>query len=333
MPPRARAISSIHPPALWLRNPRHRHHPKALTQSRLQIWSMRILSSVKSRKIVPLGSAFPGPLLFPLDRLRRALSSSTRTLDIWSTFDDLPPGNERLRRQIGKRYLTQGLSVSADEIVLTNGALEALNLCLQAVARPGDAVVVECPSFYAALQSLERLQIKAIEVPTHPREGVDLSRLAHVLETQRPKACWLMTNFQNPLGCSLSREKKRALVDLLSHHEVPLIEDDVYGELHHTNEPPSSAKTFDQRGLVMHCSSFSKTLSPGYRVGWVAAGRFANSVRRLKLMTSLSGSIRHKPRWLSISSKVVMTGICVTAGGIEAAERGAGRLGDPAFSA
>ena len=225
-----------------------------------------ILSSVKSRKIVPLGSAFPSPLLFPLDSPRKAQSSSTRSLGIWSRFDDLPPGNERLLRQVGKRYLNQGLSVSADEIVLTNGALEALNFCLQAVARPGDAVVVESPTFYAALQSLERLQLKAIEVPTHPREGVDLSRLAHVLKTQRPKACWLMTNFQNPLGCSLSREKKHALVDLLSDHEVPLIEDDVYGELHHSNEPPSSAKTFDQRGLVMHCSSFSKTLSPGYRV-------------------------------------------------------------------
>ncbi len=261
-------------------------HPVEITELVYEI-----LSSVKSRKIVPLGSAFPGPVLFPLDSLRKSLSSSTRSLGIWSAFDDLPPGNERLRRQIGKRYLTQGLSVAADEIVLTNGGLEALNLCLQAVARPGDAVVVESPSFYAALQSLERLQLKAIEVPTHPREGVDLSRLAHVLETQRPKACWLMTNFQNPLGCSLSREKKHALVDLLSHNEVPLIEDDVYGELHYSNEPPSSAKTFDQRGLVMHCSSFSKTLSPGYRVGWVAAGRFANSVRRLKLMTSLSGSI------------------------------------------
>ena len=250
-----------------------------------------VLSSVKSHKIVPLGSAFPSPLLFPLDNLRKALTSGTRSLDIWSTYDDLPPGNERLRQQINKRYLTQGQSVATDEIVLTNGALEALNLCLQAVTRPGDAVVVEAPSFYAALLSLERLQLKAIEVPTHPREGVDLAVLAHVLATQKPKACWLMTNFQNPLGCSLSREKKEALVDLLLHHEVPLIEDDVYGELHHGDEPPSSAKNFDRHGLVMHCSSFSKTLSPGYRVGWVAAGRFANHVRRLKLMTSLTGSV------------------------------------------
>ena len=251
----------------------------------------QILSSVRSRHIVPLGSAFPSPLLFPLDDLRRSLSSSIRKLDAWSTLDDLPPGNERLRRQIGKRYVMQGLEVSANEIVLTNGGLDALNLCLDAVTRPGDAVVVESPCFYAALQTIERLGLRAIEVPTHPREGVDLLALAQVLETQQPKACWLMTNFQNPLGCSLPREKKKELVDLLLRHEMPLIEDDVYGELHHGTEPSSSAKTFDRQGLVMHCSSFSKTLAPGYRVGWVAAGRFAHTVRRLKLMTSLSGSI------------------------------------------
>jgi DNA-binding transcriptional MocR family regulator len=230
-------------------------------------------------------------LLFPLDVLRRALSSSTRKLDAWSTLDDLPPGNERLRRQIAKRYLMQGLEVGLDEIVLTQGAMEALNLCLEAVTQPGDAVVVESPCFYGALQALERLELKAIEVPTQPREGVELSTLSHILETQRPKACWLMTNFQNPLGCTLPREKKRALVELLSHHEVPLIEDDVYGEMYHNSDGPSSAKTFDRRGLVMHCSSFSKTLAPGYRVGWVAAGRFAQDVRRLKLMTSISGSV------------------------------------------
>jgi len=159
------------------------------------------------------------------------------------------------------------------------------------VARPGDAVVVESPCFYVALQVLERLGIKAIEVPTDPRDGVDLSALARVLEVHRPKACWLMTNFQNPLGCSLPLDKKRALVDLLASHDMPLIEDDVYGELHHDGEPPSSAKSFDRRGLVMHCGSFSKSLAPGYRVGWVAAGRFAEHLRRLKLTTILSGSI------------------------------------------
>jgi DNA-binding transcriptional MocR family regulator len=261
-------------------------HPVAITDLVLEI-----LSSVRFRNIIPFGSAFPSPLLFPLDDLRRSLGASTRRLDAWSMQNDLPPGNERLRRLIGRRYLTQGLAVSLDEIVLTNGGLDALNMCLQAVTRPGDAVIVESPCFYAALQAIERLGLKAIELATHPGEGLDLSRLAFVLENAQPKACWLMTNFQNPLGCSLPVAKKRELVELLSRHDVPLIEDDVYRELGHSEAVPSSAKNFDQRGLVMHCSSFSKSLAPGYRVGWVAAGRFADQVRRQKLMTSLSGAI------------------------------------------
>ena len=177
-----------------------------------------ILSSVKSRNIVPLGSAFPSPLLFPLDDLRRGAviqHAQARYLE----HARRSAAGQRAAAAADRQALCDAgaVEVAADEIVLTNGALEALNLCLHAVTRPGDAVVVESPCFYAALQSLERLQLKAIEVPTHPREGVDLSSLAHVLETQRPKACWLMTNFQNPLGCSLPREKKNAHSSICCH--------------------------------------------------------------------------------------------------------------------
>lgn len=249
------------------------------------------LGSTRSRDIVPFGSAFPSPTLFPLARLRRALVSSTRRLDPWSMVDDLPPGNLRLKREIAKRYLRHGMKVPADEIVLTHGAMEALNLCLNAVARPGDAVVVESPTFYMALQALQRLGLRAIEVPTHVREGIDLGRLAQVIELYHPQACWLMTNFQNPLGSLMPEAKKRDLVDLLARHDVPLIEDDVYAELYEGKVAPPPAKAFDRRGLVLHCSSFSKCLSPGYRVGWAAPGRLTREVERLKLMTSLSGSV------------------------------------------
>lgn len=250
-----------------------------------------ILGSARARDIVPFGSAFPNLYLFPLDRLRRALVSSTRRLDPWNMIEDLPPGNLRLKREIAKRYLRHGLAIPTDEIVLTHGALEALNLCLNAVTRPGDAVVVESPTFYIALQALQRLGLRAIEVPTHCREGIDLGRLAQVIELYRPKACWLMTNFQNPLGSLMPEAKKRDLVDLLSRHDLPLIEDDVYAELYEGNAAPPPAKAYDRRGLVLHCSSFSKCLAPGYRVGWAAPGRWAHEVQRLKLMTSLSGSI------------------------------------------
>ena len=249
------------------------------------------LGTARARTIVPFGAAFLSPTLFPLDRLRRALVSSMRQLDPWRMAEDLPPGNLHLKREIAKRYLRQGLAVATDEIVLTHGAIEALNLCLNAVARPGDAVVVESPTFYVALQALQRLGLRAIEVPTHVREGIDLGRLAQVIELYHPKACWLMTTFQNPLGSLMPETKKRDLVALLALHDVPLIEDDVYSELYEGNVAPLPAKAFDRRGLVLHCSSFSKCLAPGYRVGWAAPGRFTREVERLKLSTSLSGSI------------------------------------------
>lgn len=249
-----------------------------------------VLQSTMAHDVVPLGSAFPSPLLFPLARLGKVMAACVQKLDPWSTVDDLTPGNAELRRQIALRYLTNGLHVHTDEIVITNGALEALNLCLETVTCPGDAVLVESPTFYAALQALERLGLNAIEVPTHPREGIRLAALEHALTRHKPAACWLMTNFQNPLGSLMSDSKKKALVELLARHQVPLIEDDVYGELYFGDKRPMPAKAFDTQGLVMHCSSFSKCLAPGYRIGWAAPGRFARRVARQKLITSLATS-------------------------------------------
>ncbi|MGZ3253214.1 MAG: aminotransferase-like domain-containing protein [Burkholderiaceae bacterium] len=250
-----------------------------------------VLESTRNRDVVPLGSAFLSPLLFPLPRLARALASSIQRMDPWSTVDDLSPGNAGLRRQIALRYLADGIHIHTDEIVITNGALEALNLCLTAVTRPGDSVIIESPVFYGALQALEHMGLHAIEVPTHPREGIDLVALEAALIKHRPKACWVMTNFQNPLGSLMPDEKKRDLVTLLARHDVPLIEDDVYGELYFGSKRTVPAKAFDTKGLVLHCSSFSKCLAPGYRVGWAVPGRYTQAVARLKLTATLSASV------------------------------------------
>ena len=250
-----------------------------------------VLGSARERSLVPLGSAFPGLELFPLDRLARCLSSGMRRLDPWSIVQSLSLGDERLRQQIALRYGLHGVPANAQEIIVTNGAMEALNLCLEAVTQPGDIVVVESPTFYAALQALERLKLQALEIATHPRDGIDLAALAEALarhSQQRVKACWLMPSFQNPLGSLMPEHSKRALVALLARHQVPLIEDDVYGELHFDPQRPPPAKAFDQHGLVMHCASFTKCLAPGYRVGWAAAGRFTQAVQRRKLMGTLA---------------------------------------------
>ncbi|KER69967.1 GntR family transcriptional regulator [Burkholderia cepacia] len=249
-----------------------------------------VLDAAKHPGIVPLGSAFASPFLFPSARLLKSLAHGTRSLSPWSTVADLPPGNDQLRRQIGLRYVSSGMFVPPEEIVVTNGALEALNLCLMAITRPGDVVAVESPGFYAALQAIERLDLRAVEIPVHPVTGLDLDALAAAIDKHPIRACWLMTNFQNPTGVTLPDEKKKALVDMLAARDVPLIEDDVYQELHFSRDRPLPAKAFDKSGLVMHCSSFSKTLAPGYRIGWASAGRFADRVQRLKLMTTLSAS-------------------------------------------
>ena len=247
-----------------------------------------VLESAMAHDIVPLGSAFMSPALFPLARLGRAMAHEAVHLDPRSTVDDLTPGNSELRRHIALRYRIGGVELGANDLVVCNGAIEALNLCIAAVTRPGDAVLVESPCFYAALQVLERHGLHAIEVPTHPRDGIELGALATAIARHAPKACWLMTNFQNPLGSTMPDEKKRELVELLARHELPLIEDDVYGELHFGTHRPAPAKAYDRRGLVLHCSSFSKTLAPGYRIGWAAAGRYTQQVARLKLTNTLA---------------------------------------------
>ena len=250
-----------------------------------------VLGEIRKRHVVPLGSAFPSPLLFPLDKLGQVLGKSARRLDPWKTVEDLSPGSPELRRQIAKRYSANGVDVPPDEIVITAGALEALNLCLEAVAKPGDVVAIESPCFYAALQSVERLGLRAVEVATDPVEGMDLGSLERAIRKHRVKAVWAMPTFQNPLGATMPDTRKRDLVALLARHGVPLIEDDVYAELHFGRERPRPAKAWDREGLVMHCGSFSKSLAPGYRIGWCAPGRFAREVERAKLTTSIATSI------------------------------------------
>ena len=250
-----------------------------------------VLDAAQQPGIVPLGSAFASPELFPLPRLARSMARAVRFMQPWETVQHLPRGSAALRQQIARRYLAMGMAQPPEELVVTHGAIEALNLSLAAVAGPGDLIAVESPGFYASLQALERLGMRALEIPVHPQGGLNLEALAAALARHPVKACWFMTSFQNPTGASLSDAGRQALVDLLARRGIPLIEDDVYGELYFGPQAPRPAKAYDRDGLVLHCSSFSKTLAPGYRVGWVAPGRFGQRIERLKLMTSLGASL------------------------------------------
>src|SRR6202789_3201298 len=188
------------------RSPAARAHSTRVTVSDLVFDT---LETPRERGVIPLGSAFPGPAQFPWTQLARYLGSSARRMDPWNTVESLPPGSIDLRREIARRYLKMGMSIGIEQIVITAGALEALNLALQAVARPGDTIAIESPTFYGCLQAAERLGLHVVEIPTHPREGVDLSALERALAKSDIRACWFMTTLQHPTGATMASEKKR----------------------------------------------------------------------------------------------------------------------------
>ena len=240
--------------------------------------------------------------MFPWQQLARTMAQTVTKLDAWSSVDRSRPGTKGCVGRSPRATCSTAVSAHVDEIIVTNGAMEALNLALAAVSQPGDAVVVEAPCFYACLQAIERLGLRAIEVATDPRTGIDLAALERAIVEHKPAALWLMTNFQNPLTASMDADKKRALVEILHKHRLPMVEDDAYMELYAGDERPASTKAFDREGWVLHCSSFSKTLAPGFRVGWVSAGRLraqrrAAEARRLACdLRSRTGSARALPR-------------------------------------
>jgi DNA-binding transcriptional MocR family regulator len=253
--------------------------------SRLVLSTLR---SIGAHDAVPFGSPYPDPGPFPWRRINQYANAIARRHSSWNLIDDLPPGNPELIRQIARRYAENGVPVDPDEIVITVGATEAINLSLQAVAKPGDTVAVESPTYYAMLHAIERLGMRAIEVPTHPAEGIDIEALSQIIARGKVAACMVMPNFQNPLGFQMPDERKRRLVDLLSEHEIPVIENDVYHELYYGDARPSTLKNFDTKGLVLHCASFSKSLTASYRIGWAMPGRYRAQVEKLKFLNTLT---------------------------------------------
>jgi DNA-binding transcriptional MocR family regulator len=251
---------------------------------------LRTLRSVQAEEMVPFGSPYPDQRLFPFHRIHQYANSIAREGAHWSVLNDLPPGNPELIRQVARRYVEQGVHVDPNEILITVGATEAINLCLQAVAKPGDTIAVESPTFYAMLHAIERMGMRAVQVPTHPGEGIDLAALSNIVQQQDIAACMVMTNFQNPLGFVMPDEKKEALVQMLAERDIPIIENDVYSEFYFGATRPKPLKSFDRKGLVLHCSSFSKSLTSAYRIGWAMPGRYRARVEKLKFLNTLGTS-------------------------------------------
>lgn len=197
-------------------------------------------------------------------------------------------GNVLLRKQIARQSFNWGGTLSEDDVVVTAGCMEALSLTLKAITKPGDAVAIDSPTYFGIFQVMESLGLKVVEIPTDPTSGIDIDVLENAIGKFKIKTCLFVPNFNNPMGSCLPDEKKKRLVELLARCNVPLIEDDIYGELYFGKTRPRTCKSFDKRGLVIQCGSFSKSLAPGYRIGWAVPGRFKEQVIRLKRMNTVA---------------------------------------------
>jgi DNA-binding transcriptional MocR family regulator len=252
---------------------------------------LKLLEYAGDPTLVPLGCAIPSAELLAAGRLDRFLARAARLKGIDSNTYTEPRGDAGLRREIARRAMRWGQALSPEEIAITCGCTEALMLALTAVAKPGDTIAIESPTYFGLLRAIEALNLKALELPTEVAAGIDLAALAQALKSRRIAACLLASSFNNPLGCIMPDDKKLAVLELLARHQVPLIEDDIYGDIHFGTARPRPFIALDKRGNAIYCSSFSKTLAPGYRIGWIAAGRHMQQVLERKYATTLCGPV------------------------------------------
>lgn len=249
---------------------------------------MLIIRDIFNPKLTQLGGVLPNIELLPTQRLNRILARLVRQSGQESHQYELPPGMEELRVQIAQRAFRLGCRFSPNDLVITSGATEAVDLSLRAICKPGDIVAIESPMYFGTLQSLEVHGLRVLEIPTHQRNGISLDALKFAIAHNPIKAVLVISNFNNPLGSCIPDQRKSELVNLLANHDIPLIENDVCGEIYFSDKRPLTAKSYDTKGLVILCSSFSKDISGGLRVGWVAPGRFKSKVEWLKFTSNVA---------------------------------------------
>ncbi|NSL85239.1 PLP-dependent aminotransferase family protein [Chitinophaga solisilvae] len=249
---------------------------------------MEVFNHTANENILKFSVAAPPVGILPAAKMAKAVIHAMRQLPANGIWYEELQGNALLRGQIARLSLTWGAVYSADDIVTTSGCMDALTLCMASVTQPGDTIALESPAYYGTLQLAESLGLKVLEVPTHPVTGVDLDYLDKAIPKHKIKACLFVTNFNNPLGCCMPDTHKQALVAMIEKYDIALIEDDIYGDLYFGKQRPVSCKSFDKSGNVLLCNSFSKSLAPGYRVGWTMPGKYKDKVLRMKQHHSIA---------------------------------------------
>jgi DNA-binding transcriptional MocR family regulator len=244
--------------------------------------------ALRRSDIVPLNGAFTSPALYPNRRLNNLIREVLRDDPLHAGELLMPPGDAELRRQIAKRMALSGAPTDPDPVVITGGTMDAITLSLQILCQPGDTVLVESPTYFGLLQAIEHSRLKVVEVPNRPGDGIDVDAVRSIARSTKLAAAVLMPNFNNPVGALTSDDGKREIVAALAEKEVPIIEDDIYGDLHYGSRRPPSMRAFDESGLVISCGSVSKTIALGYRIGWAVTPAFHEDIARAKFYSSVA---------------------------------------------
>lgn len=274
-----------------------REAPRAVAGSRQprrvtgQLQSLQMLQAANDPAIVNLGAAVPDADFLPVVAMERAcrhvLRHERRRCLAGYEF---PPGAVELRTELARRLAQLQCRVTPDQVLITNSCQESVSIALRLLTKPGDTVAIESPTYYGLLQVIEGLGLKALEIPTDPVHGISVEALTLALERWPVAACVLIPNFSNPLGVCLSDERKQALLRLLSAHKVPLVEDDIFGDLPFSGPRPRPIKSWDREGLVYYCASQSKTIAAGLRVGWLVPGQQQERAEQLQFLDTVSVS-------------------------------------------
>jgi DNA-binding transcriptional MocR family regulator len=251
----------------------------------------KILAAMRDPELVPFGCATIDPELLPVAQLNRIVAQLTREMTTLGARYEGAPGLLTLRRQIARRAVEWGVALSEHDVCTSIGATEGISLALRAVAKPGDVIAVESPAYFGVLQAIEGLGLRALEIPAHPRTGFDVSAFEEAIRTQPVRAVFVCPTISNPLGAIMPEDERERLVKITRRADIAIIEDDVYGELVFDGARPRPLRSFagpSEDNHVVLVSSVSKTLAPGYRVGWVAGGRWHDQIVRLKFSQSLA---------------------------------------------
>ncbi|MFT7336752.1 MAG: DNA-binding transcriptional MocR family regulator [Marinobacter maritimus] len=248
---------------------------------------LRYMEPYTSRPMTRFGIALPDSEIMPVERVLQAFREVTRSHGVASWHYAHPRGGEAFAHQLARRSLNYPMPVTEQDLLVTNGCMEAIELALRVVTKRGDAVAIETPAYYGTLLALEVLGRKALPIPTHPQRGIRLAALEQAMRQGQISACIISANAQNPLGFSMPTAHREKLAQLAGRYKVPVIENDIWGDTVF-GEAQLPVKAFDREGEVIYCNSFSKSLMPGMRLGWIAPGRFLHRVLELKQVSNIT---------------------------------------------